>query len=133
MYRVTRLIDFCYGHRLLDYAGKCKNLHGHNGRLEVVIEKPALDRLGMVVDFDEIKSKLRTWVEEELDHKTLLYSRDPLLKVLQDAGELVVAMDANPTAENIAALVYAEAKRRGLAVRSVRLWEAPNSVAEYEA
>jgi len=133
MYRVTRLIDFCYGHRLLDYAGKCKNLHGHNGRLEVVIEKPALDRLGMVVDFDEIKSKLRTWVEEELDHKTLLYSRDPLLKVLQDAGELVMAMDANPTAENIAALVYAEAKRRGLAVRSVRLWEAPNSVAEYEA
>ncbi|HVA66612.1 MAG TPA: 6-carboxytetrahydropterin synthase [Elusimicrobiota bacterium] len=133
MYRVTRRIDFCYGHRLMDYAGKCKNLHGHNGRLEVVIEKPALDRLGMVVDFDEIKSKLRTWVEAELDHKTLLYSRDPLLKILRDAGELVVAMDANPTAENIAALVYAEAKRRGLAVRSVRLWEAPNSVAEYEA
>ncbi len=133
MYRVTRLIDFCYGHRLLDYSGKCKNLHGHNGRLEIVVEKSTLDALGMVIDFNEIKSKLRTWVEAELDHKTLLCARDPLLKILKDAGEPVVAMEVNPTAENIAALVYAEAKRRGLAVRAVRLWEAPNSVAEYEA
>ena len=32
MYRVTREIRFCYGHRLLHYDGKCKHLHGHNGR-----------------------------------------------------------------------------------------------------
>ena len=32
MYVVTRELRFCYGHRLLEYAGKCRHLHGHNGR-----------------------------------------------------------------------------------------------------
>ena len=38
MYSVTRLIQFCYGHRLMDYSGKCKHPHGHNGKIEVTIE-----------------------------------------------------------------------------------------------
>ena len=48
MFRVTRRIDFCYGHRLLNYDGKCKNLHGHNGRAEIVIAAEKLDDRGMV-------------------------------------------------------------------------------------
>ena len=38
MFRVSREIDFCYGHRLLNYDGKCKYLHGHNGRAIITIE-----------------------------------------------------------------------------------------------
>ena len=45
MYRVTRQIDFCYGHRLLNYAGKCKNLHGHNGRAMRKVSATDLQRL----------------------------------------------------------------------------------------
>ena len=41
MFRVTRQIDFCYGHRLLNYEGKCRYLHGHNGRAVIVIEVAA--------------------------------------------------------------------------------------------
>ena len=37
LHKVTKVIDFCYGHRLLKYDGKCKNLHGHNGVLEIDI------------------------------------------------------------------------------------------------
>ncbi|MFP6574748.1 MAG: 6-carboxytetrahydropterin synthase, partial [Pirellulaceae bacterium] len=37
MYYVTRQIDFCYGHRLLNYEGKCRHLHGHNGRAVIKI------------------------------------------------------------------------------------------------
>ena len=55
--RVGRFIDFCYGHRIPGHSGKCKNLHGHNARVEIVCEGP-LDELGMVVDFAEIKSRL---------------------------------------------------------------------------
>jgi hypothetical protein len=51
LHRVTKLIDFCYGHRLMNYDGKCRHLHGHNGRLEVDLESRELDRLGMVLDF----------------------------------------------------------------------------------
>ncbi|HTN74144.1 MAG TPA: 6-carboxytetrahydropterin synthase, partial [Pirellulaceae bacterium] len=43
MYRVSREIDFCYGHRLLNYDGKCKYLHGHNGRAVITIESDTLD------------------------------------------------------------------------------------------
>ena len=38
MYSVTKRIDFCYGHRLLGYQGKCCHLHGHNGRAIVSFE-----------------------------------------------------------------------------------------------
>ena len=60
MFRVTRRIDFCYGHRLLNYDGKCKNLHGHNGRAVISIESSSLDERGMVLDFSDIKKYLAT-------------------------------------------------------------------------
>ena len=55
MFRVSREIDFCYGHRLLDYQGKCRHLHGHNGRVLITLEADALDERGMVLDFGDIK------------------------------------------------------------------------------
>ncbi len=51
MFRVTREIAFCYGHRLLNYDGKCRHLHGHNGRAVITLEGPDLDPRGMLVDF----------------------------------------------------------------------------------
>lgn len=130
-YSVTRVIHFCYGHRLMDYAGKCKHPHGHNGKIEICVENEKLDRLGMVVDFEEIKLKVQKWVDAELDHKMLLNTRDPLVKILQDLGEPVVVMDGNPTAEAIARLIYDYAAKQGLNVVAVRLWETVNSFAEY--
>lgn len=131
MFSVTRLIHFCYGHRLLGYQGKCRHPHGHNGLLEITVRKSRLDRLGMVVDFEEIKAKVQKWVDAELDHKMLLNRRDPLAKILRDLGEPVVLMDGNPTAENIAKLVFEYARARGRAVSSVRLWETANSFAQH--
>ena len=63
MYRVTREIYFCYGHRLLNYEGKCRYLHGHNGRAVITLAAPALDSLGMVMDFTRIKRVMNTWIE----------------------------------------------------------------------
>lgn len=130
-YSVTRLIGFCYGHRLLDYAGKCRFLHGHNGTLEVTIAKRGLDRLGMVMDFSEIKDKIQRWVDAELDHRMILNARDPLIPELHRRGEPFVTLRGNPTAENIARHVYDYARSQKLPVASVRLWETPNSIAEY--
>ena len=39
MFRITKHIEFCYGHRLLNYAGKCRYLHGHNGKAVITIEE----------------------------------------------------------------------------------------------
>lgn len=133
MFTVTRLIHFCYGHRLLDYAGKCRHPHGHNGRIEITIGKEKLDGLGMAMDFEEIKAKVQTWVDGELDHKMILNSKDPLAAALKKMGEPVVLMEGNPTAENIARLIYDYARGQGLPVVSVRLWETVNSYAEFRA
>src|SRR4029079_7744848 len=79
MFRVTQQIDFCYGHRLLNYAGKCRYLHGHNGRAGISLEGEQLDHRGMLVDFTDIKRSLRTWIDNELDHRMIMHRDDPLL------------------------------------------------------
>ena len=131
MFQVTKEIHFCYGHRLLHYDGKCRYFHGHNGKVEVQLSAPALDAKGMVRDFAEIKEILQTWIDQTLDHRMLLHAKDPLKGMLEKAGEPVYAMASNPTAENIAKLIYDTAQAKGLAVSSVTLWETPNSFATY--
>ena len=131
MFRVSREIEFSYGHRLLNYKGKCEHLHGHNGKVLVTMEAPELDDRGMVLDFSEIKRTLSRWIDEYLDHRMLLRSDDPLVPVLQDAGEPMFLMDVNPTAENIARLIYQYADDHGFPVVEVRVWETPRCFAAY--
>ena len=131
MFKVTKEIHFCYGHRLLNYAGKCKNLHGHNGKAVVTLEAAGLDALGMVVDFSQIKRLIGVWIDETLDHKMILHRDDPALPELRRLGEPVVVLDVNPTAENIARLICDHAVAQGLPVTEVTLWETETSFATY--
>jgi 6-pyruvoyl-tetrahydropterin synthase len=55
MYSVTKKIEFCYGHRLLDYDGICKHPHGHNAVAEIEVRSGSLDNRNMVCDFSDIK------------------------------------------------------------------------------
>lgn len=135
MFRVTREIEFCYGHRLLNYEGKCRHLHGHNGLAVISIEGERLDHRGMLVDFGDIKSAVSTWIDENLDHRMLLRRDDPVVTMLQQMGEPMFLMDDNPTAENIARLIYNQANRLALPapILEVRLWETPKCFATYSA
>lgn len=130
---VTKTIDFCYGHRLLDYDGKCKHLHGHNGLLEIDIASASLDHLGMVMDFGVVKDAVKGWVDNNLDHRMILCRRDPAVEILKKMGEPFYLLDDNPTAENIAKHIFEIAHRQGLEVHEVRLWETPSSYATYRA
>jgi 6-pyruvoyltetrahydropterin/6-carboxytetrahydropterin synthase len=131
MFRVTREIDFCYGHRLLNYSGKCRHLHGHNGRAVITLEAASLDSLGMVVDFARLKRTIGAWIDETLDHKMLLHKDDLALPFLRQQGEPVYVMDVNPTAENIARLIFDMGIKLGLPVVEVRLWETESCCATY--
>jgi 6-pyruvoyltetrahydropterin/6-carboxytetrahydropterin synthase len=133
MYRVTREIRFCYGHRLLNHAGKCRHLHGHNGRAVLVLEAARLDGLGMVVDFGRIKQVVGAWIDAHLDHRMLLHRDDPAIPFLREQGEPVYVMDVNPTAENIARVIFDYAATKGLPVVEVHLWETDDSCASYRA
>ena len=131
MYSVTKRIEFCYGHRLLDYDGICKHPHGHNGLVEVEVRSDRLDHRNMVCDFSDIKRVVKGWIDRDLDHKMLLRRDDPLVKALQQLGEPVYLCESNPTAEHIAKIIFQRAASEGLPVVRVKLWEAPSSFAEY--
>jgi 6-pyruvoyltetrahydropterin/6-carboxytetrahydropterin synthase len=131
MFRVTREIDFCYGHRLLNYEGKCRYLHGHNGRAVIVIESEQLDSRGMVLDFSDIKRVVSGWIDRELDHRMILHRQDPAVEMLQRLGEPLFLVDVNPTAESIAKLIFDFAAGEGFPIVAVDLWETPNCFATY--
>jgi 6-pyruvoyltetrahydropterin/6-carboxytetrahydropterin synthase len=131
MFRVTREIRFCYGHRLLNYDGKCRHLHGHNGRAVVVLETAQVDGLGMVVDFSRIKAVVSTWINDTLDHKMILHKDDPALAYLRHQGEPIFTLEVNPTAENIAKVIFDYTASQGFPVVEVHLWETDDSFATY--
>jgi 6-pyruvoyltetrahydropterin/6-carboxytetrahydropterin synthase len=132
MFAVSREIDFCYGHRLLNYDGKCKYLHGHNGRAVITIEADKLDHRGMVMDFSDIKNVVTAWIDENLDHRMILHQDDPAVPFLRQMGEPMYLLDVNPTAENIARLIHEVAERNQFPVVKTQLWETPRCYATYE-
>lgn len=132
MYSVTKKIEFCYGHRLLDYDGICKHPHGHNATAEIEVQTGALDNRNMVCDFSDIKRIVKGWIDRELDHKMILRRDDPLVASLQALGEPVYVIDSNPTAERIARLIFDVSREHQLSVSRVTVWETPTSWATYE-
>ncbi|MCA1826054.1 MAG: 6-pyruvoyl tetrahydropterin synthase family protein [Myxococcales bacterium] len=131
MFSVTQELPFCYGHRLLRYPGKCGRLHGHNGIARVTLRSAGLDAQGMVADFDAIERSLRRFLDESVDHRLLLHGEDPLCARLRAAGEEFAAVDFNPTAENIAKMIFEHAQRAGFPVVEVQLVEQEGSIASY--
>ena len=131
MYNVLKEIHFCYGHRLLDYDGKCAHPHGHNGKIEIELEAKKLDDRGMVYDFGDIKEIIQKWVDHELDHRMILRNDDPLVKALKDHHEPHFLMSENPTAEALAKLIFDYAKSKSLPISRVTFWETSSSSASY--
>lgn len=115
----------------MDYEGKCKHPHGHNGVVEITLQSDKLDKRGMVYDFDDLKSRIQGWIDEKLDHKMLLRRDDPLAKTLISIGEPLYLMDENPSAEAIARHIFEFAYSQGMPVVEVRVWETDSSVASY--
>lgn len=131
MYSVTKRIEFCYGHRLLDYDGICKHPHGHNAVAEIEVRTGSLDNRNMVCDFSDIKRVVKGWIDRELDHQMILRRDDPLVRPLQALGEPIFLVDRNPTVEHIARIIFDYARSQNLPVVEVRVWETPTSFASY--
>ena len=113
MFEVSVEQTFAAGHALRNYKGKCENVHGHNFKVQVVIEGERLDATGLLVDFIDVKEKMLAIISR-LDHV-----------FLNDVEPFDVR---NPSAENIAEYFYEEMSN-GLPsavpvrVREVKVWE----------
>lgn len=103
MITIERYHDICCGHRVVGHESKCQHLHGHNYRFFFTITAPELDGIGRIIDFSCVKNTICEWLENNWDHKFLMYIQDPLLPLLKEASpDSIVVTEFNPTAENIA-------------------------------
>lgn len=131
MHKIKKTFHLAYGHRLLNYKGKCENLHGHNGVVEVTLKAARLNHEKMVMDFTELGRTVKTWLDENLDHKVILAKADPLAPVLKKQGQRCFLTADNPTAETLARLIFDAAGAMKLPVDEVAFWETPTSMASY--
>lgn len=131
MYSITKDVFFCYGHRLMKHAGKCRHLHGHSVKVSISVMASQLDDQGMVCDFADISAIASRYIDAELDHNLLLHRDDPLIPLLKEQGERFMVLDEHPTAECLARMIYGYMRRHGIHVQSVTLWETTSACATY--
>lgn len=122
MLTATRYHDISCAHRVVGHEGACANIHGHNYRFTFHCRSKddSPDKIGRVIDFGIIKSKLCVWLEDNWDHKLLIWVRDPILSLTQLTDntswpqfELLVINSSsyvpfNTTAENMAKYMVEE-------------------------
>jgi 6-pyruvoyltetrahydropterin/6-carboxytetrahydropterin synthase len=103
MITISRYHEIDCGHRVVNHESKCKHLHGHRYRFTFTLTAPSLDDIGRVIDFSVVKFLLCQWLEDNWDHRMLLWEHDPQLANLRRLEPAsIVAVPFNPTAENLA-------------------------------
>ncbi len=80
MIEITTVIEWDMAHRLgRGYKSKCKNLHGHRYRAEITLQADRLDSHGMILDFGIVKQICKGWIDDRIDHATLVDNHDSSL------------------------------------------------------
>lgn len=141
--RITKEFKFEMAHALKDYDGLCRNIHGHSYELKVTIAgKPITDKnspkLGMVMDFGDLKKIVREQIVDRYDHALVLYDKMPssLINELKKNFERIIIKDYNPTSElmiqEFAQLIQAKLPEP-LKLKYVLLRETVTSYAEWFA
>jgi 6-pyruvoyltetrahydropterin/6-carboxytetrahydropterin synthase len=139
--RVTKKFTFDMAHALYGYDGPCKNIHGHTYHLSVtLLGQPVTEtsdvKLGMVVDFGDLKNIVKEVILETYDHALVLNEEAPYSKseIISSEFEKVILVPYQPTCENLL-LSFVELLRSrfpsSLSLHSVRLEETPTSYAEW--
>lgn len=120
MYELKIEDSFAAAHNLRGYQGQCEELHGHNWKVEVVVQADRLDATGLAIDFHELKAAAKQ-VLDGLDHSYL--------------NDLPAFREVNPSSENIARFIFEELarqiEREGLWVHRVTAWESDRACASY--
>jgi len=141
--RLTRVFHFDMAHVLLNYHGKCKNIHGHSYKLEVTVKGvPCNDdtspQKGMLIDFSDFKKLIHDEIITVWDHALMIHqdSDSLLLDVLKKNYEKIIIVSFQPTTENMICELATVIKKLlpvNLQLFSLRLYETENSFAEWFA
>lgn len=134
MTTVTKTVRFDAAHVLTNHSGLCKNLHGHTYRVDICVEGDDSSN-DMVIDFKDIKRIANEVICERFDHaficNTASAGECEIASVVKKLGMRVAEIPWRSTAENLARLFFEELAGRIAGLKSVRVWETLDSVAEY--
>ena len=142
--RITKQFSFETGHALYGYDGKCKNVHGHSYKLSVtVIGQPISDnsnvKLGMVIDFSDLKKIVKEEIVDAFDHATVFNKNTPHVELateLKNRGHHIILVNYQPTSENMVIDFAQKIKNRlpdDIKLYSLKLQETDTSFAEWFA
>ena len=113
--RLSRTFKFDAAHKLVDYPGVCRRIHGHTYTLTVTVEGEP-DDTGMIIDFFDIKKVVEETVIAKVDHT-----------YLNDFYE-------QPTVENVAVDIFQKLEKAfepyNAELYSVKLYEGEKSCVE---
>ncbi len=144
--KITKIIQWDMGHRILNHRSVCKGLHGHRYKAEITVEGDLVSassesEFGMVMDFADIKMIAKEEIHQKLDHGFMVWDKDDeLINFFKNSnGHKMVKVSFTSTAENVAKYIYEKVSEKltdnygtGLKLSSVKLWETPTSYAFYE-
>ena len=142
MIHLTKEFSFESAHALWGYDGKCREIHGHSYRFFVTIKgEPITDeqspKLGMVMDFGELKAIVAREITDRLDHSFVMRRTEQAEALAAAMGSQftnVVLVDYQPTCENMLIDFAARLKAAlpdGVTLHSLRLHETATSFAEW--
>ncbi|MEE3393684.1 MAG: 6-carboxytetrahydropterin synthase QueD [Lachnospiraceae bacterium] len=132
MYQLKTESSFDAAHFLKGHPGKCRNLHGHRWKVEIVLESSEISD-GMIIDFADVKHALRD-LTEELDHSFIFEKgslKNTTLTALSDEGFKLNEVPFRPTAENFAKYFFDAMKEKGFPMKSAAVYETPANCALY--
>lgn len=120
MYELFEKFNFSSAHKIVDRNGNEGSLHGHNWSVSVFVEAKELDNAGILID---IKT-FRNIVQEEIDRFDHVF-----------LNELPDLHDVNPTAENIARILFDNLSKRlndgNIRIKLVELWGSEKTAVRY--
>lgn len=140
MFTVKKSFRVPLAHRLSSHSGRCKNIHGHEIKVEVEIKREELNKNGMVIDFYDLKNIVNK-ILDYWDHALLLNSCDAYsleLTHLDQNQRFVRFLDKDPTSENMCFVLFNLLYQqfidfdKELVLKSVSVWESGESQATYE-
>lgn len=118
MVMIATVAEFEAAHRQYGDDSKCGKLHGHNWKVDIIVDGDNVNQIGYLINFSELKRLV-----SGLDHSVILCREDPLIPILQAAEQKIVALTANPSCENLARIICESVPTSGLKFIGVTVWE----------
>ena len=142
--RITKEFSLETGHALYGYDGLCKNVHGHSYKLYVTVIGTPIDKsqnvkLGMVIDFGDLKKIVKEVIITPFDHATVLNCNSPhneLANQMEEKGNKIVRINYQPTCEMLVSDFAEKIQNRlpkSLKLHSLKLRETATAYAEWYA